>query len=294
MKIWSLVLIAWCAVVAQPALRAERAKHDERARIRAHLTRVEADLRATDVSALGAERRAARSRHLDRLREYRRRGVFPHNHDLAVRTPCFVDRHGTPCAMAYLIAESGGGALVERVKRDANLARIRELERDPELVAWLDGAGLTAAEAARVQPSYDGHGLGYDDETSGFSPTTTATIAILELAGVLANLGPAERDDSGGRIFGRVVGFVGTGLGAVLLLEKDPDSRPQGTILAIGGVLSLAAAGRGVEQPAEPRRARDPHEGSVMRSLDSQRPTLAAGVRLDDSGRPQLAVRMGF
>jgi hypothetical protein len=60
--------------------------------------------------------------------------------------------------MAYLIAESGSVALVQRIASTRNLALIRQLADDPELVAWLRANGMTAAEAARVQPTYGGTG----------------------------------------------------------------------------------------------------------------------------------------
>jgi MYXO-CTERM domain-containing protein len=68
--------------------------------------------------------------------------------------PYFVDAFGTRCAMAHLIESTGAAALVARVAAARNNALVPELAGDPELVAWLDQAGLTAAEAARIQPSY--------------------------------------------------------------------------------------------------------------------------------------------
>src|SRR6266508_2888718 len=80
----------------------------ETARIRTHLATVEAELRSKDVSALTATQRAARARNLAVLHEYWVRGVFPVNTDFpGRRIPYFVDRYGTPCAMAYLIEQSG-------------------------------------------------------------------------------------------------------------------------------------------------------------------------------------------
>jgi hypothetical protein len=58
--------------------------------------------------------------------------------------------------MAYLIAESGSVELVRRIAATRNLALIRQLADDPELVAWLRANGMMAAEAARVQPAYEG------------------------------------------------------------------------------------------------------------------------------------------
>src|SRR5688572_5886695 len=59
-------------------------------RIRAHLLEVEETLRARDVGHLSAPLRAARTRNLDHLRAYARRGIFPRNrHTPGARHPIF-------------------------------------------------------------------------------------------------------------------------------------------------------------------------------------------------------------
>lgn len=135
-------------------LRVRQPLDDEVTRVRAHVTRVEAELRAADVSHLTPAQRAARARHLDVLRAYRDTGVFPHNHVVDRRTPVFVDEHGTNCAVGHLIARSGREDLVRRIARTRNYATVPELADDPELAAWLDEAGLSVEEAARIQPWY--------------------------------------------------------------------------------------------------------------------------------------------
>ncbi|MFN0245539.1 MAG: hypothetical protein ACKV2T_01440 [Kofleriaceae bacterium] len=56
--------------------------------------------------------------------------------------------------MAHLIEQSGDRELVERVARTRNNAFVRELAADLALRAWLEHVGLTAREAAQIQPSY--------------------------------------------------------------------------------------------------------------------------------------------
>jgi hypothetical protein len=155
----ALILIA--ALLAASPARAtppdDAWRAAETARIQAHLLGAEREMLANDVSHLTAPQREARGRALAALRRYRLGGRFPHNHRVpGARIPVFVDEHGTPCAMAYLIAESGSVALVRRIAATRNLALIRQLADDPELVAWLRANGMTAAEAARVQPKYSG------------------------------------------------------------------------------------------------------------------------------------------
>jgi hypothetical protein len=151
-------------------------------RIRAHLAAVVAELEAADVSALTPEQRAARARHIAVLREYREIGVFPHNHVLpGRRTPVFVDEHGTHCAVGYLLARDGRHDLVERIRVARNTATVAQLADDPDLVAWLEQAGLTLPEAARIQPWYD-----YDPspEPSQRERSTAYTTASLVGAGL--------------------------------------------------------------------------------------------------------------
>ncbi len=125
------------------------------ARIHDHLLGAETELRAADVSALAPAQRARRAALVAELARYRQTGRFPRNLDFAERTPYFVDDRGVRCAMAHLIEVTGGGALVARVAATANNAYIAELAGDPDLIAWLARHGLSAAEAARIQPTYE-------------------------------------------------------------------------------------------------------------------------------------------
>ena len=127
----------------------------EKARLRAHFRAVLAELHAREVGHLPEATRARRARLIAELERYARAGRFPRNLDFpAARMPYFVDAFGTRCAMAHLIESTGESGLVARVAATANNALVRELEADLALGAWLDAFGLTAAEAARIQPSY--------------------------------------------------------------------------------------------------------------------------------------------
>ena len=215
----------------------------ETARIGTRLAAVERDLRAKDVSAWPPGERAARSRNLDVLHGYWVRGVFPKNTDVpGARVPYFVDRYGTRCAMAYLIEQSGRGDLVARVAATANNARIRDLKADPELVAWLRENGLTAGEAALIQPSYGGPppappadasaaSVGYKTTTgvavgasavtlalnavrTGLSPNLTGVLGIASGAMGLAAGGP-NLNKAGSR---RTLGLLNAGVGTASVL----------------------------------------------------------------------------
>lgn len=129
----------------------------ERRRVRDHLTRALRAVRAAPVTHLSAAQRARRRAALRALSRYIDAGRFPVNRTRLPLTPVFVSPDGARCAMAALLESTGHHALVERVAREHNLARIAQLAHDPELTAWLDANGLTLAEAARIQPAYSPH-----------------------------------------------------------------------------------------------------------------------------------------
>ena len=56
--------------------------------------------------------------------------------------------------MAHLINESGYRDLVTRVARDNNFVYINDIKEGP-VIDWIKQSGLTQAEAAQIQPSYD-------------------------------------------------------------------------------------------------------------------------------------------
>jgi hypothetical protein len=161
------------------------ARADEDRRIRDHLLRVENELRAADVRRLDQGQRTARARNIDRLHAYGEANTFPRNENALGPTPIFVDEHGTRCAMADLVERAGGDELVHRVAAARNTAYVSELAEDPALVAWLDRNGLTAREAARIQPTYchlaygciEGMPIDRDPDTRGIQPWITVTLS---------------------------------------------------------------------------------------------------------------------
>lgn len=126
----------------------------ERQRVRRHLVGAERMIaaRRPRLTALQALNRRLL---LEELGRYRRSGRFPLNHDSAARpVPLFIDAHGTPCAVAQLMNISGQGELVRHIARTDNTVRVRRLAAVAEVKAWLAAAGLSLAEAARIQPAY--------------------------------------------------------------------------------------------------------------------------------------------
>lgn len=183
-----MLVLALVMLLGQPSRDFRSA---ETARIRRHLATVEAELRARDVSTLTPAQREARTKNLDVLHAYWTRGAFPVNTDFpGRRVPYFIDRYGTRCAMAYLIEQSGRGDLVHRIATTQNNAYVRDLQTDAELAAWLRENGLTAAEAAHIQPTY---GSPSDDFAGTWDGTVTFGSGGTRLRYVLTN----ERSNDG-------------------------------------------------------------------------------------------------
>ena len=189
----------------------------EAVRLRAHFDSVGLELRANTALPLTPAQRGSRATLIAWLRDYRDAGSFPLNdrfHDRAM--PFFRDGRGVLCAMAYLIERSGRRDLVDRIAATRNNASIPELAGDPDLTSWLDSAGLSLAEAARIQPFYgpqgdpDGVSSGYAIASILLSGTSLATVGVNAIApsrvtgwaGVLAGAasaiaGAAKLDDDG-------------------------------------------------------------------------------------------------
>lgn len=127
----------------------------EISRLDAHFRRVLSRLHQSPPPGLGPAQRRARASHLERLDRYRRRRRFPQNRRHSARMiPIFVDDMGTRCAMGHLIEGAGGEDLVMHVAKTRNHDRVHALTDLDDLVSWLEANGITADEAALIQPSY--------------------------------------------------------------------------------------------------------------------------------------------
>lgn len=211
----------------------------ETARVGRHLDGALHRLRAAPTAHLSHSQRQARAESIGWLEEYRRAGVFPHNHVLADhRTPVFVDGHGTPCAVGYLLLRSGEIELVREIVAGDNLVRVPELEGDARLERWLDERGLTLDEAARIQPTY---GPPDDpDPVAGSSDYPVASIAFAVATATAFVF--TQIDDPRPETFGWP-GWLGAtafvGHGALLALTAIDSGEASGwqTGLNMGGVL---------------------------------------------------------
>lgn len=232
--LWLGSLLVVLALVT-PTIRERMEVH----RIQVHLEGAERLLRSASTISLNAQQRIARAHNIERLRAYRLRGEFPHNtgHP-GRRMPYFVDNRGVLCAVGFLIAESGGNDLVERIRATRNNARIRELSGDPALVAWLHDAGLTLAEAARIQPAY-GYEPDPDVVPSGYAMTTA--MASVANGGLIAwNVSGSGRAQGRGYL-GMAVGGLTVALGTSRL-DEPGDVKALGVWNTIVGATTFVLA----------------------------------------------------
>lgn len=128
---------------------------DGNLRIATHLSFVHALLEARDDSGMPAELRAARRKHLARLREYIDTGVFPVNVRYRDQNrPCFIDDDGRICAVGYLVEQSAGRVVAERINTAFQYAFISQMH-SREIDDWIASSGLSRLEVAMIQPCYD-------------------------------------------------------------------------------------------------------------------------------------------
>lgn len=244
----------------------------ETARIQRHLARVEQELLGRDVSDLTPAQQRARQEQIRRLREYRLAGIFPHNHQFPNRrVPYFMDEHGTLCAMAYLIASSGGRDLVDQVARYANNARVVELASDPALAkvlgSWLDRNGLTVQEAQRIQPEYVYDPPQAPKRISVAYGTASGAVGALNVASVVLNSSP--RNPRWIPWVGLAAGSAGVVLGASKLEHAMP-VRTLGIANIMVGATSIVASGSAL--------LRRPERKLVSKTERGVEISVAAGV----------------
>ena len=142
-------------LIAAVLLTLTASPNDEVSRVREHLHGASALLALRDVSGLTGEQQRQRRENAERLLAYTAAARFPKNRRVPGRVPVFRDEDGTLCAVGALLWASGERALVDHIVATRNTATVAELTDEPGLAAWLDAHGLTLAEAARIQPTYD-------------------------------------------------------------------------------------------------------------------------------------------
>jgi len=236
---FSLIVLGLVGYAAFTTIERRTFEKKETVRLRAHFVAVERELMSQDVSSLTAAQRGARAEQIAQLRRYAARGEFPRNEYLPGRVPFFRDSRGNLCAMAFLIAASGRGDIVDHVARTRNNAYVPALADEPGLAAWLDRHGLALAEAARIQPTYGGGG-GVQDE----KPSSGYVVATV-LAGAVSAVSMTRNARSMDRLIGhRSEGFLGLAAGSInLALGLAYVGKESGSQQALGVVNLFVGAG---------------------------------------------------
>lgn len=186
-------------------------------RVQAHLAYAERRLRQRPAAGLSPALAQRRAHLLDLLHGYWVAGVFPRNYDFpGQRRPCFIDRDGRLCAVGYLVAETAGRPLAERINQAHQYDQIADM-RTPALVKWVQASGLTKAECALIQPTY-----GNPPQSSAQSAVPVATSYAVGSAvwgGTNVMLGAANASQANRPGVGRGMAYAGvlSGTGQVLL-----------------------------------------------------------------------------
>ncbi len=143
--------------------------------IAAHLLLVEQTLRSRDVCRLSDKQKENRYRLLDSLRSYSRTGVFPVNDYLTYKSPVFIDRKGTHCAVGYLMQQSGHDNLARQIDVNEKFAYVKQI-KTAGVKQWADEFGFTVEELAWIQPTYPPSEPTYDLD-HGLNATVNAIVA---------------------------------------------------------------------------------------------------------------------
>lgn len=292
----AFALLPACAGASIPSARVHFAAED--ARLRAHFAVVLAELSRHAPEGLTDSQRAARTAHLRALEAYARAGRFPRNHGEAPGpTPIFVDRDGNRCAMAHLIEASGRADLAGRVARTDNLICILDLEADPELTAWLERAGLSLEEAARIQPAYWPQPKPEETNDPDSGVMTSSALLGFGLCGPAIFLNMRDGGSRPQRISNIVLGTVAGGaVAAAGIADWSDDSHLRGagylalTLGVTSIVMSQVNLWRGGWPKADDAGAPDPDAAHA----NDARPGWNTGLRMSPEGVPQMAVRLGF
>jgi hypothetical protein len=260
----------------------------ETRRVRAHFDSVLTELATRAPIGLTSVQQARRTTLRETLREYRDRGRFPHNYDFPGRAvPSFVDRKtGTLCAVAYLLASTGRRDIVDRVASTDNNVRASQLAADTALARWLDANGLTLAEAARIQPTYDWEGTPSAPAERARKATLVAAAPIVLGGSALASLWTVSRNADGhqrvANVLGLASGALAIGTGAVLIGTSDAPRGLGAASVALGGV-SVALATRAIRRHGDIVAAE--RDRNRLAERVSVAPTTSAGTGLTVSMR---------
>lgn len=125
----------------------------ERRLVQLHLQSVIHLLQSRSITGLSANQLQARANNIALLAGYAEAGSFPRNITHRGRIPVFVDDRNVPCAVGYLMLQSGYTDFVGETRTNVNNIYIRQIKSDV-FTKFHAESGLTLDELALIQPGY--------------------------------------------------------------------------------------------------------------------------------------------
>jgi hypothetical protein len=125
--------------------------------IRLHLLKMELYLKLVSTDHLDDTQKSNRENVISILRQYRQNNDFPtRNVGLPkLRLPMFVGSNGAPCAMGYILQQTGEINLYNEISTNNNDIYVEDI-RSNDYDKWLFENGMTKVETAAIQPGYPG------------------------------------------------------------------------------------------------------------------------------------------
>jgi hypothetical protein len=208
-------------------------KVPEQVRIKTHLQYVEGILRNRSIDHLSEEQQRSRFNHLNHLREYYQAGNFPHNdgHPDA-RRPTFISQDGNICAVGYLVEQSLGREVVEKINQDYKYHFISDIDA-PVFKEWVKSSGFTIRELAMIQPMYGPRVVEEERNENSVDLSYGIGSAILTSANILYHTNHPNNpwlfsDASSNHWFGLAAGSGSILIGALNLDNKRSLTEPVG------------------------------------------------------------------
>lgn len=118
-----------------------------------HLQLVENTLKIRSVTHLTAKQQANRNDLLQKLNSYWKAKRFPVNDYLPYKSPVFIDRFGTHCAVGYLMQQSGYEYLAREIDSKQKFAYVHDIKVNG-VKQWANEHGFSIDELAWIQPGY--------------------------------------------------------------------------------------------------------------------------------------------
>ena len=144
--------------------------------IAVHLMLVEKILRSRSLEFFSKTQVENRKKCLNELHAYWLAKSFPINDYVNYKTPVFIDRKGTHCAVGYLMMQSGRDDLARQIDKEQKFAYVAEIGVNG-VKEWAAENGFTLDELAWIQPTYGGGGC-----TPACTPGTVRNVSCYGLS----------------------------------------------------------------------------------------------------------------